>query len=83
MVKVFEGIKNIIFDLGGVILNINYQKTVDEFEKLGVSNFEIIFSQSRQNRTSDKFEKGEITEMQFYESIKDWSGMDFSFLQFK
>ena len=38
-----KGIKNIIFDLGGVILNIDYQKTINEFEKLGVLNFETIF----------------------------------------
>jgi putative hydrolase of the HAD superfamily len=83
MLEDLKGIKNIIFDLGGVILNIDYQRTIDEFEKLGVSNFETIFSQSSQNKTSDKFEKGEITEMQFYESIKELSGMEFSFSQYQ
>ena len=34
-------IKNIIFDLGGVILDINYQATIDAFAKLGISNFSI------------------------------------------
>jgi len=28
--------KAIVFDLGAVILNINYQNTIDEFTKLGV-----------------------------------------------
>jgi putative hydrolase of the HAD superfamily len=83
MLEDLKGIKNIIFDLGGVILNIDYQRTIDEFEKLGVSNFETIFSQSSQNKISDKFEKGEITEMQFYESIKELSGMEFSFSQYQ
>lgn len=78
-----KGIKNIIFDLGGVILNIDYQRTIDEFEKLGVSNFETIFSQSFQNHISDKFEKGEITEIEFYESIKELSGVEFSFSQYQ
>jgi len=32
-------IKNIIFDLGGVILNVDYHLTNKEFEKLGVRNF--------------------------------------------
>lgn len=76
-------IKNIIFDLGGVILNIDYQKTIEEFEKLGVSNFESIFSQKSQNEISDKFEKGEATEQEFYESIKEIAGVDFSFNLFK
>ena len=34
-----QPIRNIIFDLGGVILNINPQLTVDEFRKLGWSDF--------------------------------------------
>ena len=83
MIESFAGVKNIIFDLGGVILNINYQKTIDEFVKLGVSNFESIFSQSKQSKISNQFEKGEILEVEFYESIKELSGVDFSFLQFK
>lgn len=78
-----KGIKNIIFDLGGVILNIDYQRTIDEFVKLGVLNFETIFSQSSQNTISDKFEKGEITEQEFYESIKKISGVEFSFSQYQ
>ena len=31
-----KNIKAIIFDLGGVILNIDYDLTIKEFEKLGV-----------------------------------------------
>lgn len=77
------GIKNIIFDLGGVILDIDYQKTIDEFGKLGVIDFQTIFSQSNQNEISDKFEKGEITENEFYESIKEIAGVDFSFSQYQ
>lgn len=83
MKQSLEGIKNIIFDLGGVILNIDYQKTIFEFEKLGVLNFADIFSQSNQNNASDKFEIGEISEQEFYESIKEKSGVEFSFMQFQ
>jgi len=32
-------IKNIIFDLGGVLLNIDYNKTSEAFKKLGASDF--------------------------------------------
>ena len=31
------GVSNIIFDLGGVILNIDYHVTLNEFKKLGIS----------------------------------------------
>ena len=34
-----KNIKAIIFDLGAVILNINYQNTIDAFSKLGIKRF--------------------------------------------
>ena len=41
------GMKNIILDLGGVILNIDYHRTVTEFEKLGAPGMEKVFSQEK------------------------------------
>jgi glucose-1-phosphatase len=81
--KELEGIKNIIFDLGGVILNIDYQITVEAFKKLGIDDFEEIFSQYKQSTLSDYFETGRITELEFYEGIKTISGKDFTFEEYK
>ena len=78
-----KGIRNIVFDLGGVILNIDYQLTAVEFKKLGVSNFEDIFSQFKQSKMSDEFETGKISEEDFYQGIKKIAEVDFSFLEFK
>ena len=39
-----KNIKAIIFDLGGVLLNINYQLTITAFEKLGVENAAFFYS---------------------------------------
>ena len=58
--KINSDIKNIIFDLGGVILNIDYNLTIKEFKKLGINNFENIFSQFKQSNFSDKFEINDI-----------------------
>jgi putative hydrolase of the HAD superfamily len=33
-------VKNIIFDLGGVLINLNYQLTRKAFEDLGVEDFD-------------------------------------------
>ena len=63
-------IKNIIFDLGGVIINIDYNKTINAFIKLGMSNFNDVFSQAAQNKTFDKLDKGEISNQEFYAKIK-------------
>tara|TARA_B110000881_G_C18466833_1_gene459209 strand:- start:9 stop:647 length:639 start_codon:yes stop_codon:yes gene_type:complete len=62
-------IKNIIFDLGGVILNLDYSKTVNEFKKLGVLNFQELYSQKKQSIIFDDFEKGNIQSEKFISSI--------------
>lgn len=63
-------IKNIIFDLGGVLLDIDYQRTIDAFKKLGIENFEEMFSQFKADELFEKLETGDITEADFYSAIK-------------
>lgn len=60
-------IKNIIFDLGGVILNIDYQETINAFKKLGFSRFDEMYSSLKVNHTFDDLETGKISEQAFYE----------------
>ena len=81
--KINSDIKNIIFDLGGVILNIDYNLTIKEFKKLGINNFENIFSQFKQSNFSDKFETGDISEHEFYKEIKKATNTSFTFNEFK
>ena len=63
-------IKNIIFDLGGVILNLDYSKTADEFKKIGVLHFKDLYSQKKQTLLFDDFEKGKIQPEEFISSLK-------------
>lgn len=58
-------IRNIVFDLGGVIVNVDYLKTRDAFEKIGIGNFERIFSQFVQSNLADDFEVGAISPAEF------------------
>ena len=60
-----KNIKAIIFDLGGVILNINYQNTIDAFKKLGVKNPESFYSKKKQINLFNKFEIGKINIKEF------------------
>ena len=39
----------VIFDLGAVLLNINYDKTIEEFEKLGIKNSSSFYSKKEQS----------------------------------
>ena len=64
-------IKNIIFDLGGVILNLDYIKTENEFKKIGVLHFKELYNQKKQTVLFDDFEKGKITPEDFISSFKE------------
>ncbi len=68
-------IKNIIFDLGGVILNIDYHLTINAFKELGIKNFASLFTQAQQIGVFDSMDKGLITPQEFRNAIRDISGM--------
>ena len=65
-----KNIKAIIFDLGGVILNINYQNTITEFKKLGLKNIDLIYSQEKQSNLFNQIETGIISDMDFLLELK-------------
>ncbi len=68
-----ENIKNIIFDLGGVILNIDYNLAAKAFEDLGIENFDVQYSKLKQSTLFDDLETGKIGEDDFVEAIQSLS----------
>ena len=66
----------IIFDLGGVLLNIDYQLSKCSFEKLGIQDFDLHFSQLAQSHLFDNFEKGTISAQDFRVALKKEGGLD-------
>ena len=65
-----QNIKAIIFDFGGVILNIDYNKTYKAFTNLGVKNFDEMYSQKNANPLFHDLEEGKINEEEFYNAFK-------------
>jgi FMN phosphatase YigB (HAD superfamily) len=63
-------IRNIIFDLGAVLLDIDYNRTADAFKKLGLVNFDAIYSKKKQDHFFDDFEKGLMPEEVFRSEIR-------------
>ncbi len=63
-------IKNIIFDLGGVIYDINYQNTISAFQDLGVSDPKSFYSQAEQVDLFDKYETGHLDTEGFIAALK-------------
>ena len=69
---IYDGqpIDAIIFDLGGVILNIDYQLPVKAFRKLGIEDFSSHFSQATQSTLLDDYETGRMSSEEFIEAIR-------------
>jgi putative hydrolase of the HAD superfamily len=68
-------IKNIIFDLGGVLLNLDFEKTFRAFEEMGVPDFQAYFQQSHSNPLFAQLEQGKITPSEFYEAFRLATGL--------
>lgn len=60
-------LKNIILDLGGVLLNIDYDRTEKAFNELGFEQFKKMYSQYSADAVFAKLETGKISNDSFYE----------------
>ncbi len=65
-------IKNIIFDFGGVILDIDPQLTVNEFTRLGFSDFEKLNTSEFTDEILGKFERGILTPEVFRDKLRQF-----------
>ena len=70
-----QKIEAIIFDLGGVILNIDYNLTRRAFENYGIYNFNEMYSQAAANDLFDDLETGKINEADFYKEFNKHTGL--------
>jgi putative hydrolase of the HAD superfamily len=62
-------LKNIIFDLGGVLIDVDYNKTNEAFKNLGFTHFEKMYSQFTADKLFEKLETGHISEEDFYKQL--------------
>jgi len=65
-----RGIKNIIFDWGGVITELNFQLTEKMFGLLGLKEFKRLFSIGYQDKIFIDFEVGKVSPSRFREEIR-------------
>lgn len=63
-------IKNIILDLGGVIINLDIPATINEFNKISAVPFEDLYTQAEQTELFNKFDKGLISDFDFFTNLK-------------
>jgi putative hydrolase of the HAD superfamily len=67
-----SNIDAIIFDLGGVILNLDFDLTINAFKELGGDNFDLLFTKAYQDKIFDKFETGQINSKEFVQYMLDF-----------
>lgn len=65
-----KGIKNIIFDLGGVIIDLDMQATIAAFNRLSPLPFEDFYTQAKQVELFNAFDKGTVSEADFFAQLK-------------
>lgn len=63
-------IKNIIFDFGGVICNIDHLIPEKKFKELGIRDFDMMYSQALQNHLFENLEKNLISPQNFRNNLK-------------
>ena len=66
-----ENIRNVIFDLGGVILNIDIKRTAAAFTKLGQESFERLFNIGHASDFFKEYECGLIDDTGFIAAVKE------------
>ncbi len=70
-----KGIKNIIFDLGGVIINLDNKRTEDAFVTLGARNFSQFFGHGFAASFFKEYELGKISDLDFIESLRQMGNL--------
>ncbi len=73
-----QKIKNIIFDLGGIFIDIDYKKTEDSFIQLGVTHFNKLYNQQKSSALFEDLDTGKITPLQFYNALRNLTQLNLS-----
>jgi hypothetical protein len=68
----YDSIPNIIFDFGGVLLNIDPQKAVNSFKQIGLDDVELIKREYSENGLFDNLEKGIVSPEEFRTQIRNF-----------
>lgn len=65
-----EELDAIIFDFGGVLINIDYEATIDAFKEMGIDDFQQLYSQASQSNLFNDLETGTISADTFITEIQ-------------
>lgn len=69
-----ESIKNVVIDLGGVLINLDRERCVRAFERLGLRGVDEMLGLYRQEEPFLSVETGRITDSEFYDKVRSLCG---------
>lgn len=69
-----KGIKNLLIDFGGVLIDLDRQRCIDNFKKLGFEHVEDMLNIYHQQGLFLQYEKGLITPAEFREGVREMTG---------
>ncbi|MGM9806049.1 MAG: HAD family hydrolase [Candidatus Aphodosoma sp.] len=72
----YNGLKVLIFDFGGVLINLNRARSVREFERLGVYDAGRLLSNYVQDGIFLQLESGQIGACEFHDRIRKMYGLE-------
>lgn len=70
MLDADPNVRNLIFDLGGVLLDLSFQRTFEAFASLTHLDAEFISETCHQHPEFNAFEKGELSEAEFRDALR-------------
>jgi glucose-1-phosphatase len=69
-------IKNIMFDFGGVFIDVDYKRTEQAFIEAGITNFHDLYSQQSASPLFEALEKGTIEIPEFFNRLRADTGVN-------
>ena len=69
-----KGIKNIVFDLGGVLITLDRSEAVKRFKEMGLENAEELLNAYHQKGIFLELEEGTLSLDEFYEAVRKEAG---------
>lgn len=69
-----KGIKNLLIDFGGVLINLDRPRCIENFKKLGLQNVDELLNVYHQQGLFMQQEKGLITSAEFRDGIRSMGG---------
>ena len=69
-----KGIKNLLIDFGGVLINLDRPRCIENFKKLGLQNVDELLNVYHQQGIFMQQEKGLVTPAEFRDGIRQMVG---------